>query len=180
MGFALFAVLSLPVVALSRRSLRHPRSHGFPRFFAFEAILGLVVLNAPVWFARPFAAHQLASWVLLWTSLPLALHGFLLLRAGRPSSAAADPTNLAFENTTVLVTRGAYAHIRHPLYASLLLLAWGVALKRPAAGSLVLAAVATVFLVLTAKADERECLARFGPAYGAYMARTRMFLPWLL
>lgn len=48
-------------VAVSWRSLRHPASHGFFRFFAFEAILCLVVLNARVWFRRPFAPLQLLS-----------------------------------------------------------------------------------------------------------------------
>lgn len=30
----IFAILSLPVIYISRRSLLHPKSHGFPRFFA--------------------------------------------------------------------------------------------------------------------------------------------------
>jgi hypothetical protein len=67
------------LVAVSRRSSPHRRSHGFFRFFAFEAILCLVVLNAPRWFSRPGAPRQLLSWVLLAGSLLLALGHFLLL-----------------------------------------------------------------------------------------------------
>lgn len=172
---------TVPVFAVSWRSLRHPGSHGFYRFFAFEAILALLVLHAGVWFDRPWAVRQLVSWGLLTGSVPLVVHGFRHLRAaGRPARASANPANLAFENTTALVTTGVYRYIRHPLYASLLLVAWGAALKRVDATSLTLAAAATAFLVLTAKADERECVERFGDAYRDYVTRTRMFVPLVL
>ena len=39
-----FAIGSIPIVWLSRRSLLHPTTHGFSRFFAFEAIFALIVL----------------------------------------------------------------------------------------------------------------------------------------
>ncbi len=45
-----FVVLSLVLVFISRSSLRAPRSHGFYRFFAWEFILALFLLNANVWF----------------------------------------------------------------------------------------------------------------------------------
>ncbi|HAM54954.1 MAG TPA: isoprenylcysteine carboxyl methyltransferase, partial [Candidatus Rokubacteria bacterium] len=35
------------LLGVSWRSFRHSRSHGVFRFFAAEAVLGLVVLNAP-------------------------------------------------------------------------------------------------------------------------------------
>ena len=38
---------------------------------------------------------------------------------------------------------------------------------------------ATIFLVLTAKADEVECPQFFGPQYQDYMKKTKMFLPFL-
>jgi protein-S-isoprenylcysteine O-methyltransferase Ste14 len=182
---AILVVGSALMLALSWRSLRHPRSHGFFRFFVFESLLFLIVVNAGVWFAQPFAARQVVSWLLLAASAGLAFHGFHLLhvvgrpRAARPG-APADAANLPFENTTTLVTCGAYRYIRHPLYASLLLVAWGAALKHVDATSLALAAAATAFLVLTAKADERECVERFGEAYRDYIARTRMFIPFLI
>lgn len=62
---AVFAVGSMLIFWLSRRSLLHSTSHGFSRFFAFEAILALVVINAPRWFVHPLGAQQLASWLLL-------------------------------------------------------------------------------------------------------------------
>ena len=164
----------------SRRSLLRPRSHGFPRFFAVEAILCLLVLNAPRWFDRPFAPLQLLSWLLLTASFFLAAHGLVLLvRLGKPTPAGRDSPLFTFENASNLVTAGAYRFIRHPLYASLLCLAWGALLKTVSPPTLLLGLVATGFLVATAKAEEAENVARFGRAYHDYMARTRLFIPFL-
>jgi len=77
------------------------------------------------------------------------------------------------------VTTGIYRYIRHPLYSSLLLLAWGIFFKLPSLVGGILVITATIFLVLTAKADEAECTKFFGPAYQEYMKRTRRFVPHL-
>jgi protein-S-isoprenylcysteine O-methyltransferase Ste14 len=90
-----------------------------------------------------------------------------------------DPNLLAFEKTTQLVTSGIYAYIRHPLYSSLLLLAWGIFFKLPSLPGGLLALAATIFLVLTARADEAECIQFFGSVYQGYMHKTRRFIPFL-
>jgi len=43
-----------------------------------------------------------------------------------------------------------------------------------------LMAVATLFLVATARAEESENLQKFGTEYAEYMKKTRMFVPFLL
>ena len=78
------------------------------------------------------------------------------------------------------MTSGIFRLIRHPLYASLLLLAWGVACKQPNGLSLLRALLASLALRLTAKRDEAECLQQFGDAYGNYMQRSKMFIPWVI
>jgi protein-S-isoprenylcysteine O-methyltransferase Ste14 len=168
------------VVAVSWRSLRRRSSHGFFRFFAFEAILGLLALNLPHWFERPGSPAHLLSWVLLAASLLLAVHGvFLLRRVGRPAPPDPESPLFGIENTTALVTTGAYRFIRHPLYASLLCLAWGAALKSLSPLAAGLALVASGFLLATAKAEEAENVERFGQTYRDYMRRTRRFIPYL-
>jgi protein-S-isoprenylcysteine O-methyltransferase Ste14 len=178
---AIFLVASGAIFPLSRRSLREWRTHGFYRFFAFESLLALIVLNAPVWFRDPFCARQIAAWLLGAVSIGLAIEGFRLLRVvGRPAPSAAPSANLGFENTTRLVTVGAYRWIRHPLYASLLALAWGAYLKDPLGiGSIALAVGSSGFLAATAMAEERENTARFGADYAGYMKRTWRFIPFL-
>ena len=181
MRIAIFVAASAAIVLLSWRPLRDSRSHGFYRFFAFELLSALVLLNVPVWFRDPLSARQLVSWFLGAISIGLAIEGFRLLRAiGRPAPTPVRSANLPFENTTALVTVGAYRWIRHPLYASLLALGWCAYLKDPfAVGGVVLALCASGFLLATAVAEERENLASFGAPYAAYMKRTRRFVPFL-
>jgi len=176
-----FATASAGLTYISRASLRDPRSHGFHRFFAWEAILGLFLLNVDVWFVNPLAWHQCIAWTLLCACIVPAVWGTVLLkRKGKPADAREqDPSLLSFEKTTQLVTSGIYRHIRHPLYGSLLVLAWGIFFKLPSLAGGGLAVLATVFLVLTARADEAECIRYFGPQYEAYMKTTRRFIPFV-
>jgi len=168
----LFVLASAAIVWFSWTSLHDRRSHGFFRFFAFESILALILLNVEHWFRDPFSAFQIVSWLLLFGSLFLAVHGFYLLRLiGRPEG--------NFENTTTLVRLGAYRYIRHPLYSSLLWLGWGVFFKDPSLLGSVLVLVTSAFLIATAKAEEVENLHRFGADYAAYMKTTKMFIPFL-
>ena len=167
-----FVVLSLLVLPLSLESLKKPRSHGFTRFFAFESLLLLLVLNLPRWFDEPLSLLQVISWLLLLTSLVLAVHGYRLLRViGSPMG--------HFENTTRLVIVGAYKHIRHPMYASLIALAWGIFFKRPSFAGGLLALATVYFLYLTARREEAENRTKFGAEYVAYIAGTKMFVPHL-
>ena len=176
-----FAVVTLILIYISRASLRNARSHGFYRFFAWEAIAALFLLNVSYWFVNPLAWHQIIAWVLLVACIVPAIWGIALLQVrGEPvQSRAEDPNLLAFEKTTQLVTTGIYKYIRHPLYGSLLLLAWGIFFKLPSWLGLALVMTATILLVLTARADEAECIRFFGPAYQEYMQRTRRFIPFL-
>ena len=176
----IFLLGSAGFVLLSFHSLYKPRSHGFPRFFAFEAILGLVVLNAPVWFVRPFSLPQLVSWALLLISGFLAIHAFYVLRRfGLPDASIQDANRLALEKTTRLVSEGAYRFIRHPLYVSLLCLAWGVFLKQVSSFAGLLVILASLALYLTALLEEQENLQFFGAAYAEYMRHTKRFIPFL-
>jgi protein-S-isoprenylcysteine O-methyltransferase Ste14 len=175
-----FVAASLPLIHISRASLKKPGSHGFYRFFAWEAILALVMLNLDVWFVDPFSWHQLISWLLLLVSIFLLIQGVnLLIEGGQPDSARIDPSLLDFEKTTRLVTTGIYGYIRHPLYSSLLFLAWGTFFKDISLTGGFLVLISTIFMAATARADEAECIRYFGSDYEAYRKRTKMFIPYL-
>ena len=77
------------------------------------------------------------------------------------------------------MTSGVFKYIRHPLYCSLLLLAWGAFFKDPSWAGGGLALAATAFLQATAKVEEAENIRYFGAAYRAYMQQTKMFIPFL-
>ncbi len=168
----LFIAGSIFIIWISTPSLRRPGSHGFYRFFAWEIILGMFLVNVRGWFVHPFAWYQIISWILLFASLVPFISGVYLLRhAGKPTD--------ALEATTQLVQSGIYRFIRHPLYASLLYLAWGIFFKSPSLLDGCLAAVATAFLYATARADEAECLVKFGEEYAGYMKKTKLFIPFI-
>ncbi|MGA2625122.1 MAG: isoprenylcysteine carboxylmethyltransferase family protein [Bacteroidota bacterium] len=154
-------------------SIKAGRYHGIYRFFSLESILVLILLCAPVWFARPLGWNQLVSWVILVGAIPLPICGFRALRtAGKPEG--------QIENTTALVTSGIYRYIRHPLYASLVLLGTGIFFKDITLLTTACAFVNLWAIVATAKTEEHEMLEKFGDEYARYMQRTKMFIPLIV
>lgn len=175
-----FLVGTAYLAYISRASLVKPGSHGFYRFFAWEAILGLALLNIDAWFREPLSWHQLISWLLLAASGFLVIVGVRALRRmGQPDAGRDDVPLVAFEKTTKLITTGVYGYIRHPLYSSLLFLAWGILFKDPSWIGALLALVATLFLAATARVEEAENIRFFGEVYRAYMKKSKMFVPFV-
>ncbi len=156
-----------------RTSVKAGRFHGLYRFFAFESILMLCLLNWRYWFVEPFSWNQIVSWVLLCGSVIPAVEGFRLLKVfGKPVG--------QFENTTRLVNVGAFKYIRHPLYASLIILGLGIFFKQLSWAGGVCALIDVAAIVCTARLEEKEMIERFGQEYRAYMEETKMFIPHIL
>jgi protein-S-isoprenylcysteine O-methyltransferase Ste14 len=148
----------------------HP--YRFPRFIAFESILSLIFLNHQSWFAAPFSFRQIVSWFCLILSIYLVIHAFYLIKTkGNPSG--------DFEDTTCLITSGPYRYIRHPLYMSLILFAFGAFLKDPSWLGAGLASANFLSVFLTASIEERHNLERFGEEYKNYWSGTKRFIPFL-
>ncbi|MBK9389984.1 MAG: isoprenylcysteine carboxylmethyltransferase family protein [Bacteroidetes bacterium] len=148
------------------------RYHGIARFFAFESVFILFLLNFRVWFNDPFSAVHISSWLLLIFSIYPVTAGFLLLKSvGKPDS--------NFENTSVLVKSGIYGYIRHPLYLSVFLLGTGIMLKDTGPLQLVLGTINMVAVIITALIEEKEMITKFGESYREYMKVTKMFIPFL-
>jgi protein-S-isoprenylcysteine O-methyltransferase Ste14 len=177
----IFILATVILAYISRASLFHPHAHGFYRFFAWEVILAMFLLNITGWFKNPLTWYQVISWVLLIISIYLVVHSISLLRKiGQPDEARQDAPMIAFEKTTRLVVIGAYKYIRHPLYSSLLFLAWGIFFKSPSWVDGLLALAATGFLIATAKTEETENIGFFGNEYRGYIGKTKMFIPFVL
>ena len=139
------------------------------------------------------AAHLLppwpapGSWGYAWP-LPLAVAGAALLLVGLLLALQAllrlGPSLTPLPEPmagAALVTTGAYARCRHPLYQAVLLCSLGVTL---ALGSLLhLALLLGLCAVLGGKARREErALLRAHPDYAAYQARTAAIIPrcsWL-
>ena len=154
-------------------SVKQGRYHGIPRFFSFESIFVLTVMNIKIWFHDPFSFLQVLSWIALILSAYLGIAGIIVLkRKGRPG--------INFENTTVLVKSNIYKYIRHPLYLSLFLLGTGVMLKDPGYRQLIIGIINFIAIYITAIIEEDEMKKKFGNAYSEYIAESKMFIPFLL
>jgi protein-S-isoprenylcysteine O-methyltransferase Ste14 len=154
-------------------SIKEKRYHGVARFFAFESIFILAMLNIRVWFRNPFSWHQVISWILLIASIYPGIAGYLLLKRKGKSEKS-------FENTTKLVRSGIYHSIRHPLYCSLLLLGTGIMFKDPGNLQIICGVINAAAIFLTARIEEKEMIARFGGLYVEYMKETKMFIPFII
>lgn len=179
--WAIFIIITVVIIWVSMPALRQPRSHGFTRTFAWEAIAILIAINLRYWIIDPFNWRQLISWLLLILSLAMIIPAVHLFRSrGLPDPERdSDPSLVGIEKTTELVTGGLYHYIRHPFYSSLLYLAWGTAFKQLTWPTIGLAGVATLFLVITARREERENIHFFGQPYQDYIQHTKMFIPWI-
>ena len=171
--FALIAGTVLIILFSWFLSIKYKRYHGIARFFAFESVFILILLNIRVWFVDPFSALQIISWIMLLLSIYAVTTGYLLLkRKGKPDA--------NFENTSLLVKSGIYKYIRHPLYLSIFLLGTGVMLKNPATFQLILGIINLIAVYVTARIEENEMIAKFGADYRQYMTESKMFIPFIL
>ncbi len=154
-------------------SIKEKRYHGIARFFSFESIFILFLLNWRMWFHDPFSWNQLIAWLLLFLSIYPVVAGFILLKRKGKSEKS-------IENTTVLIKSGIYHYIRHPLYCSLLLLGTGIMFKDPDLLQITAGAVNIIALFFTARIEEKEMIERFGDQYTEYIKDTKMFIPFLI
>jgi protein-S-isoprenylcysteine O-methyltransferase Ste14 len=78
-----------------------------------------------------------------------------------------------------LVTSGPYAYVRHPIYTGMLIAMLGSAIGESPFWSLPLALFGLYFLY-SARKEEQLMIEQFPEQYPAYMARTKMLVPFLL
>ena len=158
-------------------SRRWGKSRGELATFVLRNIFGfpfwVVGLGYAVRTPSPFVFPSLGviqalGWLLLGIGAAVQLLAItmLRLRAAKPSVDDA------------LVARGVYAHIRHPIYAGLLLEFVALILVRPRQTVMLCAALGLVWVWAQARLEEVDLLQRM-PAYGEYMKRVPRFFPRL-
>jgi protein-S-isoprenylcysteine O-methyltransferase Ste14 len=117
---------------------------------------------------------------MLSSSTFFVVEGYRLLRSkGVPDELRPGEDLYKIEKTTKLVTEGIYRYIRHPLYGSLLFLAWGIFFKSVSTMGFFLVMSTSLFLTLTAKIEEKENCDYFGDEYESYIHQTKMFIPYV-
>ncbi len=129
---------------------------------------------------NPFSLRQIISWILLLVSIYLVLQSISSLKKFGGSEKREDVSaNYKFENTVNLVKDNVYKYIRHPMYSSLLFLSLGTLLKNISVFTILLTVIIILFLVLTAKTEEKENIDFFGNSYVDYIRETKMFVPYV-
>ena len=96
--------------------------------------------------------------------------GFILISAGWSVLYQAQRQH-------ALATTGVYSHIRHPQYVGFVLVMFGFLLQWPTLLTLAMFPVLVFMYARLARAEEREALAKFGPAYERYMREVPAFIP---
>ena len=128
--------------------------------------LGFAVRSpSPALFAAP-PAVAVIGWGLLAAGCVVQVLALVALRgrAARPSMADA------------LVEHGVYRHIRHPIYAGLLLEFAALILVRPRRLVALACALGILWVLLQARLEEVDLLQRM-PAYRDYLRRVPRFMP---
>jgi protein-S-isoprenylcysteine O-methyltransferase Ste14 len=149
----------------------------------------LVVVAA--WLALPFLAGSRApsAWLRLIPSLlhPLGLGlGILMTVAGYAGTlwcyaAMGDTWRMGIDRNekTILVSRGPYRFVRHPIYLYQVVMLAGVALQLPTLLSLVVLVVHFLCVLLKASDEESYLLTVHGQEYRDYRSMTgRLFPKW--
>jgi len=142
-------------------------------------VVGQGVLMAAVVFTPPawrWVAPARAVWIALGVGLVAVGLGFAVraIRDLGPNlSALPRPRRDA-----VLVTTGAFAHARHPIYGGMIIAALGWAVWRSSGLHLLLAAILAGYMSAKARREETLLVTRF-PDYAAYRAHTRRLIPWI-
>lgn len=116
----------------------------------------------------------------VWT-LPLRLLGTaFLLGAGVLWFHAVFTTNIVRHiRQNELVTSGAYAWVRNPIYSAIMLAMWGLLLWSGNLLLLVLCPIYPLLMTILVKATEEKWLAqRHGKAYLDYCKRVNRCFPW--
>ena len=100
----------------------------------------------------------------------------LVVRAVVDLGSAMTPLPMPRDGSELVVT-GAFAIVRHPVYAGVILVGLGWSVVQASAVAIALTGVLAAFLYLKSAREEAWLEARY-PGYAAYRARTPRFIPW--
>jgi protein-S-isoprenylcysteine O-methyltransferase Ste14 len=106
------------------------------------------------------------AWLLLLVGGMITIVAFLSIRWRAVAPSVQD----------TLVTQGAYAYIRHPLYSGMMLELTGLFLYKPTFTVLVACVLGVIWVMIQARLEEIDLMQRL-PAYKDYMQHVPRFVP---
>ena len=108
------------------------------------------------------------------TTLGLAIAIWARIHLGRYWSAA-----VGSKAEHRLIESGPYARLRHPIYSGIALAVLGSAIADGAVHAMLGAAILVAAMVAKSRSEEEWLSQEFGPAYGAYRARSWALVPFI-
>jgi protein-S-isoprenylcysteine O-methyltransferase Ste14 len=169
----IFILLSFLIFLRFRKGIFAFREHEPYMFAAAQGLLVLLFINGGVLLENPFTPRRIFSWSLLLVSAAMAMAGFYGLR--RHGQAVQN-----WENTTRLVRKGVFRYIRHPLYASLMVLATGILSNDLSWRAAAACTFTLCFLVAASRVEEGKNAAKFGEEYQRYQGETKRYFPFIV
>jgi protein-S-isoprenylcysteine O-methyltransferase Ste14 len=186
--FAKAAILAASIVMIAIRAPHGQRSRTVKVAKSRKGALEIAVLSLAwlgffvplIWVATPlfaFAEYTLRPWAFTVGVVCFVLGLWLFYRSHADLGTNWSVT-LQIRERHRLITKGIYRRIRHPMYSSLFLYAFGqlFALPNWFAGPSYLVTFGILF-ALRLRGEERMMLEEFGDAYAAYMKATNRLVP---
>jgi len=115
-----------------------------------------------------------------WLGLALAASGVFLACWSRQILGRNWSSVVQLKQDHDLIDSGPYRYIRHPIYTGLLLAFVGTALKVGDWRGLIAVAIVLLSFWRKLRVEERWLTGQFGPAYVAYMQRTKALVPGVI
>lgn len=150
----------------------------------FAVLHVLLVVGAGWWLLGDGAALDRANWIRVLqgaatllgvTVFLVALFGYDLGRFAGTAQLRASAEGKFLDDEEPLRLSGLHRCVRHPLYSAGFLLLWG---RIADEFTLATAVLASLYLVIGARFEEKRLLARFGEAYARYRNAVPAFVPW--
>ena len=180
--YASWLTLILYWAILARHAKRSVRDRWrWPREIAIRlAILILVLIAFHFLGARNILRHSVNTNLIAgYAGAALCASGVILAVWARTCLGKNWGIPMAEKLDAEFVTRGPYSHIRHPIYAGLILGMLGSAVGQTVLWALPLFIVVP-YLVYSARREERLMAKQFPAQYPEYLSRTKMLVPFLL
>ena len=169
--FAIWFVLAIP--GNTGRTTRSPAAIGLRVALGIAIVLGVIFYQRlPVLaFGRVTSVAAVVGCALCIAGLGFAVWARVALGRswGMPMTTHENPE---------LVTSGPYRYVRHPIYTGMSAMVIGTALVLPAA--LLWTVLMIVYMISSARREERDMALRFPDAYPAYKQRSKMLVPFVL
>lgn len=163
---------------MSSKSTRGDHIHEGEHPLSHQVQISAAVIFFIVWVIDSFFIKQtlfLADFVHIY--FRLAIGGIIIAVALMLMISASNRFEEMAGNPELLMDKGAFAFVRHPLYLAPQLLCWSLAIMTGSLAAMVACIIALVMLDRIATFEEKKLEVKFGQPYLDYCKRTGKWFP---